>query len=65
MNKHPFVYNVNMALVYANVKKDTCRFFFVREIRHAFIQKNVLSMDREQCDEIGYVYCSIDRRFFY
>ena len=63
MNKHPFVHKLYMALAYANVAKYIYK-ICVKEIRHAFIQKNVLSMDGKQCDEIGYDNCCIIGRSF-
>ena len=63
MNTHPFVHDVYMALAYANITKDTFK-VWVKEIRHTFIQKNVLSMDTEQCEEIGYDnFCVVGRSF--
>ena len=59
INTHPFVYNINMALVYSDVTKATFR-IWVKEIRYAFILKNILSMDKEQCEKIGYENYCID-----
>ena len=52
-----------MTLTYANVNKDKFE-ICVKEIRHTFIQRNTLSMDIEQCEEIGYDNCCIVGRSF-
>lgn len=46
MNTHPFVHNVCTILAYADITKDIFK-VWVKEIGNSFIQKNVLSMDRE------------------
>ena len=56
---HPFVSNVYTALAYSNATPATFK-IWVKEIRQAFILKNILSMDKEQCLEVGYDNCCID-----
>ena len=60
---HPFIANVMNACIYSNVSEDTFK-TWVESVRHGFIKRNIISMAKADCEEVGYANISVDGRSF-
>ena len=62
-NRHPFINKVNEACAYCDITKETFK-GWVEVVRHGFIKRNIITMARSDCDEVGYENVNIDGRTF-
>ena len=60
---HPFIANIEKARIYSNVSIETFN-GWVESVRHGFIRRNIISMAKADCEEVGYGNISIDGRSF-
>jgi len=60
---HPFVNQVIQACHYNNITEATFN-GWVEVVRNGFIQRNIMSMARSECEEVGYDNINIDGRSF-
>ena len=51
------------ACYYANISEETFK-GWVEVIRHGFIKRNIISMAKIDCEEVGYENANIDGRSF-
>ena len=62
-NAHPFISQVKRACYNSNISDKTFD-GWVETIRKGFIRRNIISMDKANCEEVGYGNVSIDGRSF-
>ena len=60
---HPYIAQVLTACYYSNITEEVLD-GWVEVVRHGFIQRNILSMAKAECEEVGYENINIDGRSF-
>ena len=63
-HRHPFVSKMHNALMLCNISKETFK-GWVKVVKHGFINRNIISMSKQDCEEVGYENIQIDGRSFF
>ena len=63
VSNHPFFANVKWACQRSQVSPNLFK-SWIKDIRKGFICRNIISMDKKHCQEVGYENVSLDARCF-
>ena len=60
---HPFIAQFQKACHYSDVTEETFN-GWIEAVRSGFIKRNIISMAKSECEEVGYGNISVDGRAF-